>query len=74
MSPIEYYLLFKANSCGDYDVYESHRCTEKGCLWTSEQYIEICLPGKIEDFVKDYNDNRILNGKVIGYEVEEVVE
>ena len=73
-SPTQYYLTFKANNCGEYDVYESHRCTEKGCLWTSEQYIETCLPGKIEDFVKDYNNNRIRNAKVVGYEVEDYIE
>ena len=69
-----YFLIFKANNCYEYDVYESHTCTEKGCLWTSEQYIETCLPGKVEEYVKDYNDNRTQAGKVVGYEVDGYIE
>ena len=72
-SPTEYYLTFKANNCAEYDVFESHRCTEKGCLWTSEQYITTCLPGKESEFVEEYNNN-LIEGKVVGYEIEEYIE
>ena len=74
MSSTHYFLTFKDNGLGEYDVYESHTCTEKGCLWTSEQYIETCLPGKVEEYVKDYNDNRTQAGKVVGYEVDGYIE
>ena len=73
-SPTEYYLTFKDNGCGDYDVYESHRCPEKGCLWTTEQYVgETCIPGKEAEFVQDYNKN-LIEGKVVGYEIETYIE
>lgn len=73
MSPTQYYLIFKANNCGEYDVFESHRCQEKGCLWTADEYITTCLPGKVEDFVEEY-DKKVLNGYVCGYEVEEYIK
>lgn len=72
-APTEYYLTFKANCCNEYDVYESHRCQEKGCLWTSDVYITTCLPGKVDEFVEEYNKN-LIEGKVCGYEVEEYCE
>lgn len=70
MSSIQYHLIFKANGCGDYDVYEQHRCTEKGCIWTNEEYVgNTCIHGKETEFIEDYEKNRILNGKVVSYEV-----
>ena len=73
-SPTQYYLTFKANNCGEYDVYESHRCTEKGCFWTDEQYVgDTCIPGNEAKFVEDYNNN-LIEGKVVGYEIEDYIE
>lgn len=72
-SPTQYYLTFKANNCGEYDAYESHRCQEKGCFWTTDQYITTCLPGKIDEFVEEYQRN-LIEGVVYGYEVEEYIE
>ena len=73
-SPTEYYLTFKNNGCGDYDVFESHRCTEKGCLWTTDQYVgETCIPGNEAKFVEEYN-KKLLNGKVTGYEIVDYIE
>lgn len=72
-SPTQYYLTFKDNHLGDYDVYESHRCQEKGCLWTSDQYITTCIPGNEAKFVEEYNNN-LIEGKVIGYEIEGYIE
>ena len=73
-SPTQYYLTFKANNCGEYDVYESHRCPEDGCLWTMDQYVgETCIPGKESEFVKEYN-KRLIEGKLVGYEIEEYIE
>ena len=73
-APTEYYLIFKANNCAEYDVYESHRCTEKGCLWTTEQYVgDTCIPGKESEFVQNYN-SKLIEGKVVGYEIEEYIE
>ena len=73
-SPTQYYLTFKANNCGEYDVYESHRCQEKGCLWTTDQYVgETCIPGKESKFVEEYN-KKLVEGKVVGYEVEDYIE
>ena len=70
-SPTQYYLTFKKNCCNEYDVYESHRCQEKGSLWTTEQYVgETCIPGKVDEFVEDYNNN-LIEGYVCGYEVKE---
>ena len=57
-----HYLIFKNNNCGDYDVYEQHRCEETGCFLTDEQYITVCLPGKIDEFVQDYAE--AIEGKV----------
>lgn len=73
MSETQYYLTFKNNGCGDYDVFESHRCQEKGCLWTSDVYITTCLPGKVDEFVEEYNEN-LIEGKLTGYEVEGYIE
>ena len=70
MKPTLYYLFFKANKQGEYDVYEAHTCQEKGCLMTSDQYITTCLPGKVEEFVENYDKN-LIEGKVDGYEVED---
>ena len=62
-APTLHKLIFKRNSCGDYDVYESHRCQEKGCFWTDEEYLTVCLPDHIDEFVEEYNDN-LLEGTV----------
>lgn len=72
-SPTQYYLIFKDNNLGDYDVYEAHRCQEKGCLWTSDQYVTTCIPGNEAKFVEEYNNN-LIEGKVIGYEIEGYIE
>ena len=71
--PTIFHLTFKANCCNEYDVYESHKCQEKGCLWTSDEYITTCIPGKEAEFVEEYNKN-LIEGKVISYEVEDYVE
>ena len=71
--PTQYYLTFKPNNCGEYDVYESHRCQEKGCFWTTEQPVTTCIPGNEAKFVKDYNKN-LIEGYVCGYEIEEYIE
>ena len=74
-APTQYYLTFKANCCGEYDVYESHRCQEKGCLWTSDEYITTCIPGKESVFVEDYHAKvKETDGIVCGYEVVEYCE
>ena len=73
-APTQYYLTFKANNCNEYDVYESHRCQEKGCLWTTDTPVgETCIPGKEADFVKSYNE-KLIEGYVCGYEIEEYIE
>ena len=72
-TPTQYYLTFKANNCKEYDVYESHRCQEKGCLWTSETYITTCIPGKESEFVEEYQKN-LIEGNVIGYEIDGYIE
>jgi len=73
-APTEYYLTFRDNGHGDYDVYESHRCPEKGCLWTGDQYVgTTCIPGDEAKFVEDYN-NKLIEGKVVGYEIEGYIE
>ena len=72
-APTLYYLIFKANNCGEYDVYESHTCQEKGCFMTNEEYITTCIPGKEAEFVEEYNKN-LIEGKVDGYEIEEYIE
>ena len=55
MAPTLYYLFFKRNNCGEYDVFESHRCQECGCFMTDDQYVGTCLPGKVEDFVAEFS-------------------
>jgi hypothetical protein len=73
-SPTQYYLIFKNNGHGDYDVYESHSCQEKGCLWTTEEYVgNTCLPGDEAKFVEEYNNN-LIEGKVVGYEIDGYIE
>lgn len=66
-APTLYRLLFKRNPHGDYDVYEQHRCQQKGCFWTDEQYITTCLIGKVDEFITEYETN------LIEGEVDEVV-
>ena len=73
VAPTLYYLIFKNNNLGEYDVYESHTCQEKGCIMTTEQYVTTCLPGKVDEFVKEYQNN-LIEGRVDGYEVEEYIE
>ena len=74
MAFTQYYLTFKNNGCGDYDVFESHRCQEKGCQWTTDQYVgETCIPGKESKFVEEYNNN-LIEGKVVGYEIVDYIE
>ena len=71
--PTIFYLTFKANCCGEYDVFEAHKCQEKGCLWTSDEFVNTCLPGKEAEFVEEYN-KKLVEGKVVGYEIEEYIE
>ena len=62
MKPTLYTLIFKNNYCGeypDYDVYERHQCQEKGCIKTDEKYLTVCLPGNIEKFVKEFQDQLV---------------
>ena len=74
IAPTQYYLIFKKNCSDEYDVYESHRCQEKGCLWTTEEYTgNVVLPGNEAKFVEEYNKN-LIEGYVCGYEVEEYIE
>ena len=68
-SPTIYKLIFKKNIIGEYDVYEQHRCQEPGCFWTDEQYTgNTCIPGHIEDFVSEY-ENNLIEGIVAEIEV-----
>jgi len=73
MKPTQYYLTFKANNCGEYDVYQQHNCPDKSKLWTEEEYITTCIPGKEAEFVEEF-DKEIQNGHVAGYEVEEYIK
>ena len=76
-APTQYRLIFKNNSCGDYDVYEQHRRQEKGrlrCFWTEETYVgDTCLPGHIDEFVEEYN-KELLEGKVDEVIVDHYIE
>ena len=73
-APTQYRLIFKNNSCGDYDVYEQHRCQEKGCFWTEETYVgDTCLPGHIDEFVEEHN-KELLEGKVDEVIVDHYIE
>jgi len=73
-SPTLYHLIFKANCCNEYDVYEKHRCQEKGCFWTDPEYTgNTCIPGKEAEFVEEYNNN-LIEGKVDSYEIDEYIE
>ena len=69
MSPTLYRLIFKRNRHGDYDVYEQHRCQERGCVWTDEQYTGTCLFGHVNEFVDEYEED-LLEGMVDEIEVE----
>ena len=60
MASTLYRLIFKKNIIGEFDVYEQHRCQEQGCFWTDPEYTgNTCLPGKIDEFVEEYNNNLI---------------
>lgn len=64
MKPTIYRLIFRTNDCSDYDVYEQHKCQEKGCFWTDPEYTgQVCLIGHIDEFVKDYQE-KILEGVI----------
>lgn len=67
--PTLYYLIFKRNCCNEYDVFEQHTYQEKGCIMSDETYITTCLPGEIDKFVKNYEEN-LIEGIVDGIEVE----
>lgn len=74
MSPTLYHLIFRANNCGEYDVYEQHRCQEKGCFWTDEEYTgNTCIPGDETKFVEEYNNN-LIEGQVDSYVIENYIE
>lgn len=70
MSPTLYRLIFKKNRHGDYDVYQQHRCQEKGCFWTDCEYTDTCLVGHVDEFVEEYEAD-LLNGIVDEVEVVE---
>lgn len=76
-APTLYRLIFKNNHCGehpDYDVYEQHRCQEKGCFWTDKEYTgNVCLPGKIDEFIEEYQEN-LLNGIVDEVIIDHYIE
>lgn len=63
-----HYLIFKNNNCGDYDVYEQHRGEDEGCFLTDEQYITVCLPGKVKEFIEDYQE--AIEGKVVDVQIK----
>ena len=70
MAPTLYRLIFKKNIIGEYDVYEQHRCQDKGCFWTDQEYTgNTCLPGHIDTFVNEY-ENNLIEGIVDEVEVE----
>jgi len=70
-APTLYRLIFKRNDINEYDVYEQHRCQEKGCFWTDPEYTgNTCLPGHIDEFVDEYQDN-LLEGIIDEVEVEQ---
>lgn len=75
-SPTHYHLIFKANNCGEYDVYEQHTCTQKGCLWTEEKYVgETCIPGNEAKFAEEYNNKlKEQDGVVVSYEIKGFME
>ena len=68
-APTLYRLLFKRNCCNEYDVSEQHRCQDKGCFWTDEQFIDTCIPGNEAKFVEEYNNN-LIEGIVDEVEIE----
>lgn len=71
MLPTLYKLIFKKNNVGDFDVYEQHRCQDKGCFWTDPEYVgETCVKGHIDEFVNDY-ENKLIEGIVDEVEVKE---
>ena len=72
MLPTLYYLIFKRNDFGEYDVYEQHTCQEIGCVKTTETYITTCLPGHIDKFVEEYQEN-LIEGEVDGVEIEYIL-
>ena len=72
-APTQYTLIFTKNCCNEYDVFEQHRCQEKGCVWTDEQYVGTCIPGNESNYVKEYNAN-LIEGYVCDYVVEEYIE
>ena len=57
-SPTLYRLIFKRNVINEFDVYEQHRCQERGCVWTDEEYTgNTCTPGHIDEVSNEYQDN-----------------
>ena len=62
-APTLHRLIFKKNCSDDYDVYEQHKCQELGCVWSREEYLTVVLPGHIDEFVDDYEEN-LLEGCV----------
>ena len=66
-APILYFLYFKRNCCGEYDVFESHQL-EDGRL-SSDEYVSTCLPGQVEKFVEEFHQN-LKDGKVENFEVD----
>lgn len=70
-APNLYYLFFKRNNCNEYDVFESHRCQDPGCLMTNDEFVGTCLPGKVEEFVNEFSDKcREFGDKLENYEVD----
>ena len=70
MAPTLYRLIFKRNVINEFDVYEQHRCQDKGCFWTDPEYTgNTCLHGQIDKFVDEY-ENNLIEGIVDEVEVE----
>ena len=62
-----YFLFFKRNCCGEYDVFAS-RALEDGRL-SSDEYISTCIPGQVEKFVEEFHKS-LKDGKVENFEVD----
>lgn len=56
MSPTLYYLIFELNMHGDYDVFETHRGQEDGCIMTNREVVDTISRDELNQFIDTFAD------------------
>ena len=74
-APTLYFLTVneRHSPCGEgkinYEVWEQHKCQEKGCFKTQPEFVKLCFTkNEVESLIKDWKCNPPLNGELADVE------